>query len=117
MTAIAVRAYPDNMTTTADTTPTITLTGEPSRSKQAGPCWISVLGGYAKPTATAINAEVGATIEVSAKAVLRRSSRGASDTARASWTLVVTGDPADTVTVSCGSPQSVDAVITHVREA
>lgn len=93
---------------------TITQTDIPSRSKQAGPCWIAVEGTYASTTEKAIDIEVGAEIKVTGKVTLNRSTRVSTD--RKTWTVRVTGDPADTVTCRLGSPQAVEAVITGVRE-
>jgi hypothetical protein len=104
------------MTTTQTTaTLTVTETDSPSRSKQAGPCWIAVDGTYASPSGRTIDAEVGSTVTATGKATLRRATRTTTD--RETWTLVVTGDPADVVTLSVGSPQSVDATVTGVRFA
>lgn len=95
------------------TTVTIIETGAPSRSKQAGPCWIAVGDIYAATTPRAVDAEVGDIVTVTGKATLGRRS-GGSDVARRSWDLRVTGDETDTVDLSVGSPQSVDAHLTGV---
>ncbi len=97
-----------------DTTITITETGAPSRSKQAGPCWIAIDDTYASPSGREMSAQVGETLTVTGKATLRRSTR--TDVTRRAWTLTVTGDPADVVRLSVGSPQSVDAEITGARQ-
>jgi hypothetical protein len=94
---------------------TLTQTDSPSRSKMAGPCWIAIDGTYATESGRNIEAEVGKTLTVAGKVNLRRSTK--TDTKRGSWTVVVTGDEADTVTVRLGSPQAVEATITGVREA
>ena len=92
---------------------TITQTDSPSRSKMAGPCWIAIGDTYATESGRTITAEPGDTLTVTGKATLRRSSRATTD--RASWEIEGTGDPADVVTVSIGSPQSVTATITGAR--
>lgn len=79
---------------------TITLTGEPSRSKQAGPCWIAAIDStgtniYAATKPRDVDIEVGETLKVTAKAVLRKAS--GPRTERDSWELTVTGNPEDTV--------------------
>jgi hypothetical protein len=98
---------------------TIRLTGQPSRSKMAGPCWIRIgtdhrSATYAAETERVVEAPKGSTIIAQAKVVLRRASKPRGEEDRAEWSLVVTGDPADTVRLSLGSPQSVDAVLTGV---
>ncbi len=93
---------------------TIRQTDSPSWSKRAGPCWIGIEGSAPVYAVTAVH-----TLETDAESVvlhgrvcLRRATRTTDD--RESWTLRVTGDPADTVTLSLGSPQSVTAVVTGV---
>ena len=98
---------------------TITLTGEPSRSKQAGPRWIALThpttgaATYAARTARSIDVEDGGTVEVAAKVTLRRS-RG-SDVTRRQWTIEATGDAADTISLSAGSPQAVEVTFAGAR--
>ena len=102
------------MTTTAATkTVTILQTGSPSRSKQAGPCWVAVGDTYAATTVRSIET-AAETVTVTGKVTLRRSTR--TSTERQTWTLAVTGDPADTLDLSIGSPQSVDVTLTGVRQ-
>lgn len=101
-------------------TVTIVQTDAPSRSKQAGPCWIAIEepGGdylYAATTVRSVELPVGSTVTVAGKVTLRRAG-GRPAVERKEWTLVVTGDPTDTVAVRLGSPQSVDATLTGVRE-
>ncbi len=96
-------------------TVTLTQTDAPSRSKQGGPCWIAIGSVYATTAGKDLDAEVGDTITVTGKCSLRRAS-GKVDIRRDTWKVTVTGDPADTVTVTLGSPQAVTAVITGVRE-
>ena len=97
-------------------TVTLTQTDSPSRSKQGGPCWIAIGNPYATTGGKEIAAEVGETLTINGKCSLRRAS-GKVDIRRGSWPVVVTGDPADAVTVSLGSPQSVSATVSGVREA
>lgn len=92
---------------------TITKTDAPSRSKQAGPCWIAVGTTYAATAPRTITAEVGDVLTVTGKTNLGRRS-GRSDVTRREWAVRVTGDEADTLDVSVGSPQSVDAHLTGV---
>jgi hypothetical protein len=97
-------------------TVTLTQTDSPSRSKQGGPCWIAIGSVYATTAGRELDAEAGDTITVNGKCSLRRAS-GKVDVRRDSWSVIVTGDEADTVTVSLGSPQAVSATISGVREA
>lgn len=91
----------------------LTQTDAPSRSKQAGPCWIGIDGTYATPAGRQLACHIGQTL--TGKATLRRASRTTTD--RDSWTVVVTGNPDDEVTVSLGSPQPVTATITGVTHS
>ena len=93
------------------TTTTISSTqiDSPSRSKMAGPCWVAIGGTYASTSGATIEAVVGQTLTVTAKVTLRRATR--TDTQRASWTVRVTGDPADVAEVRLGSPQAIAAEI------
>jgi hypothetical protein len=93
---------------------TITQTGAPSRSKQAGPCWIAIGGTYASTAPRTIDAAAGTAITVTGKAVLRRATRISTD--RETWTLYATGNPGDEVTLRVGMGQYVEAVITGVSE-
>lgn len=95
---------------------TITQTDSPSRSKMAGPCWIRIDDPetYASTKARSITADAGAKITVSGKAMLRRATRD--QTERKDWTLWVTGNPEDTVTLRVGHGQWVEAVITGASE-
>jgi hypothetical protein len=96
-------------------TVTLTQTDAPSRSKQGGPCWIAIGDVYATTAGKQLDAEVGATLTIAGKCSLRRAS-GKVDVRRDTWDVTVTGDEADAVTVSLGSPQAVTATITGVRE-
>lgn len=103
-------------------TVTIRQTAEPSRSKMAGPCWIRIgtehqTATYAADLERTVEAPKGSTIVVEGKAVLRRASKPRGEEERGRWTLTVTGDPADTVTVSLGSPQRIEAVLTGVVQS
>lgn len=98
-----------------ETTVTIRQTDSPSRSKQAGPCWIRIGDVYASTAARAVDASPGEHITAEGKAILRRATR--ISTERETWRLVVTGDPADTVTLTVGSGQCVEAVVTGVKRA
>lgn len=95
---------------------TITQTDAPSRSKQAGPCWIAVGDTYASTAARTVQAgEPGSTVIVTGKAVLRRATRISTD--RETWTLYVTGNPDDKVTLQVGAGyQVVEAIVTGVSE-
>lgn len=100
-------------------TVTIRLTGMPSRSKQAGPCWVALLDPdsgqrvYATTGGVSIEVPAGTLVQVAAKATLRRATRTAVQ--RDAWTVVATDDPDAREEVSVGSPQSVDATITGAR--
>lgn len=94
-------------------TTTITQTETPSRSKQAGPCWIAAGDVYAATRPREIPAETGQIITVHGKAILRRSTRV--ETQRREWRLRVTGDERDQVTVRTAEyGQAVEAVLTGV---
>ncbi|WLP91448.1 hypothetical protein [Gordonia sp. NB41Y] len=99
-------------------TVTIRQTGEPSRSKQAGPCWIRAFTDtdpvYATTAPKELTPAVGTTLIVEGKVILKRATRTSTDRRR--WELTVTGRPEDTVAVSLGSPQSIDALLTGVSE-
>lgn len=87
------------MTTTstpASAAATAVLIEEPSRSKQGGPCWISIDGvGYLTRSTKDLSHLIGQSVAVTGKAVLRRATRTSTD--RRSWTVEITGDPSDTV--------------------
>ena len=91
---------------------TITQTASPSRSKQAGPCWIAIGDVYAAEKTREIPAERGDKITVTGKVTLKRVTRV--ETQHGGWTLYATGNPADTVDLSLGFGQSVDATLTGV---
>ncbi len=93
----------------------LTETEAPSRSEQGGPCWIAVTGTYATPGGKTIPAEVGATLTVTGKVSLRRAG-GRVDVQRSTQTVLVTGDEADMVTVSLGTPQSVAATLSGATQ-
>jgi hypothetical protein len=86
----------------------------PSRSKQAGPCWWTIAGEYAKDRAVSYDAEQGTILPVKGKTVVRRATRTGLD--RAEHQVTVTGDPADVVTYSLSSPQPLVVRITGVTE-
>lgn len=94
----------------------MTVTDTPSRSKQAGPCWIAAeVDGdlvYARAKGTEIDVERGDEIKVRGKATLRRAS-GRGDVARERWTLVA--EEGQTATLEIGSPQCVRVTIEGAR--
>jgi len=96
----------------------LTVTSTPSRSKQAGPCWIAAEHGgdlvYAKVGGTPIDVEPGAELTVRGKATLRRAS-GRSDVDRERWTLVA--EEGATATLEVGSPQCVRVQVEGARLA
>jgi hypothetical protein len=101
------------MTTTR--TITITETGAPSRSKGRGWARIEgVEGSFASPGGRTVDTDED-TIDVVIGVELRRGQRAVKE--REVVTLVVTGDPADTATVSLGSPQSYDVTVSGARHA
>lgn len=103
-------------TTTA--TITIRCTDSPSRSKGTYSCWVLVGESprfVHEGETKRIPLERNTAIKVGVKATLRRTS-GRSDVARDNRTLVVTGDEADTIELSAGSPQRATMVITGARE-
>ena len=100
---------------------TLTETDTPSRSKQAGPCWIAATDPTTgAPTIatrggrTLDGLEPGTVITITAKVSLRRS-KGGSDIARRVWTVVATGNESDTVDLQAGSPQAVKVTVTGVE--
>ncbi|RIK08041.1 MAG: hypothetical protein DCC47_16055 [Acidobacteria bacterium] len=106
------------MDTTTRTEIRIVETDTPSRSKGTGCAWIRHDGEntFATGAGRTLTVEVGAALTVAAKCTLRRKS-GRADVERDTATVVVTGDPADTVTVTAGSPQAYTAVVYGVRVA
>ena len=83
---------------------TIQLTNMPSKSKQAGACWIAVIYGgeriYATDETQTIQASVGEKLVIAGAATVRRATK-ASDREDISWSGVsVSGNPEDELTVS-----------------
>jgi hypothetical protein len=104
---------------------TVQQTGIPSRSKQAGPCWVAVhvphkpasdetRTVYANPAVVTFEVPDDALLRVSAKVTLRRATRA--EVARREWTVRVTGSPDDRAVCALGSPQSIEATLTGVVE-
>lgn len=91
---------------------TLTETDRPSRSKQAGPCWVAIGSTYASSSGKSIEAEEGEILEVTAKVTVRRATKNTTD--RKSWRVQVTGNPDNVVHVKLGSPQPVSAEISGV---
>lgn len=98
---------------------TLTLTETPSRSKAAGPCWAGVrrTGADRYTFATTAGAEFtalpGDTLTLAAATKVRHATRTGSY--RDDITVIVTGDPADTVTIRVGSAQYTAATLTGAR--
>jgi hypothetical protein len=97
---------------------TITQTEAPSRSKQAGPCWIRLDGPgdptYASTTNRTIAVPTGSAVTAEGKATLRRATRTTTD--RGSWTLTATGNPDDTVTLAVPD-YGTQVVVVEIRGA
>lgn len=104
---------------------TLQLTEEPSRSKQAGPCWVGVATNpdvaryeFATPaTAKAprsVDVQVDTVVRVAGVATLRRATRTSKD--RNDVTYTVTGNPDDVVTFVV-VPRYLEARITGVVES
>lgn len=86
------------------------ITDEPSRSKQGGPCWITIDNVYAKTTWTTVDVE-GDSVELKAKVTLRRSTR--IDTQRRDETIQLDTLP---VVWSLGSPQALEVTLEKAEE-
>lgn len=99
----------------------ITLTEQPSRSKMAGPCWAGIRRNaesrytYATTGGVEIQAEPGDTLTVGATARLRHRTRNGYY--HQELAVIVTADPADTVTIEVGSAQYIRATVSGVKEA
>ena len=99
------------MTSTETATITMTITDKPSRSK--GQLWARIGDGAGAVFATETGREATlplgpATIHLGG--TIRRATR--TETMRGTREITVTGNPADTATISYGSPQSLDITIT-----
>jgi hypothetical protein len=94
------------------TTVTLTQTAAPSRSKGRG--WLVTRDIFATPCGADVPCEIGETLELRLGTEVRRASRV--DRQSRTVTVVATGDPADTVEVTIGSPQPYAATITGARE-
>lgn len=96
------------------TTITLTETRAPSRSKGRG--WLRVDGinsSFATPKGRTIEVEAGTIISLVTGTEIRRATR--TEKERKTYSVVVTGDAADTVETTISSPQSYDATICGVR--